>query len=196
MADLPIKAYWDSCAWIGLVNAEPDKLHPLRSIWEDAQKGEYEIWTSAYVHLEVFKAKNENGDPLSPESSDEIIEAMLSQGFVKRVQLDTEIAKLARDLRRSLDAQGLKSRPDALHLATAVYWNLDELHTWDKKHLLGLNGHVTRRDGQPLLIRIPGPEVMGPLFAEPDAQPQSKSVQSPADELALEHHEDDRSEES
>lgn len=194
MADPPIKAYWDSCAWIGLINAESDKIHPLRAIWEDAQKGKYEIWTSAFVHLEVFKAKNQHGDPLSPGASDEIIEAMLSQGFVKRVQLDTEIAKCARDLRRSLEPQGLKSRPDAIHLATAVYWNLDEFHTWDKQHLLGLNGHVTRRDGQPLLIRIPGPEVMGPLFAEPDAQPRSESIQIRADELALEHHEDGRSE--
>jgi predicted nucleic acid-binding protein len=168
LADPPLKVYWDSCAWIGLVNAEADKLHPLRAIWEDAQKGKYEIWTSAYVHLEVFKAKNEKGDPLSPHESDERIEAMLTQPFVKRVQLDIQIAKCARDLRRSLDSLGLKSRPDAIHLATAVYWNLDELHTWDKKHLLDLNGHVDRRDGKPILIRIPGPEVMGPLFAAPE----------------------------
>ena len=39
-------------------------MHPLRAIWEDARQGKYEIWTSAYSHLEVFKVKNDSGDPL------------------------------------------------------------------------------------------------------------------------------------
>lgn len=42
----------------------------------------------------------------------------------------------------------------------------EEVHTWDKAHLLDLSGKVKRRDGNPLVIRIPGPEVSGPLFAE------------------------------
>jgi predicted nucleic acid-binding protein len=158
--------YWDACAWIGLINSEPKKIHPLRTIWEEAQKGKYEIWTSVYSYVEVFKVKSENGDELTPDLSDKAVEDLLTQPYVKRAQIDVNIAKLARDLRRSLSNDGLRSRPDAIHLATAAFWNLDELHTWDQTHLLALNGKVTRRDGRNLIIRIPGPEVSGPLFAE------------------------------
>ena len=77
------------------------------------------------------------------------------------MQLDIPIARRVRHLRRSLGEHGLKSRPDAIHVATAAFWNLDELHTWDREHLLDLNGLVARRDGRPLTIRIPGTEVMG-----------------------------------
>lgn len=46
----PLKVYWDSCAWIGLVNAEPDKLPALRHIYALARKGLVEIWSS---HLKL-----------------------------------------------------------------------------------------------------------------------------------------------
>jgi predicted nucleic acid-binding protein len=162
------KVYWDSCAWIGFINSEVGKIHPLRAIWEDAQKGKHQLWVSAYAHLEVFKLSATSGDPLPPDLSDERVEEMFTQPFVMRVQLDSEIAKLARDFRRKFGDHGLTHRPDAIHLATAAYWNLDELHTWDRSHLLGLNGLVRRLDGELLTIRKPGQEVIGPLFAERD----------------------------
>jgi predicted nucleic acid-binding protein len=164
LAEPPKKIYWDACAWIGFVNSEANKIHPLRAIWEEARAGNYEIWTNSYVYVEVFKVKRETGDLYSPQESDEIIESILIQPHVKRVQMDTPIAKGARDLRRSFDANGLRSRPDAIHLSTAIFWNVEEFHTWDKQHLLGLNGSVFCRNGKPLVIKIPGPEVMGPLF--------------------------------
>lgn len=43
MADPPRRVYWDACAWIGLLNNEPDKHPPLRIIWEHAQRGQFEI---------------------------------------------------------------------------------------------------------------------------------------------------------
>jgi predicted nucleic acid-binding protein len=143
----PIKVYWDACAWIGLINGEAKKIHPLRSIWEDAQKGKYEIWTSVYSYLEVIKGALEHGTTHHLEESDRTFDNMLDQPYVKKVQLDSEIAKLARHLRRKLQHIGIVPRPDAIHLATASFYSCDELHTSDNCHLLQFDGKVSRMDG-------------------------------------------------
>jgi predicted nucleic acid-binding protein len=148
--------YWDACAWIGLINKEPEKHQNLKVIWENAGRGLIELWTSAYSYVEVLKAQAENGDPLPVEESDKRIDAILGQAYVKRVQLDSEIGRLVRVLRRKVPVELIK-RADAIHLASAVWWNLDELHTYDHSHLLALNGKVSRRDGKPLIIRLPDP---------------------------------------
>ena len=49
--------YWDSCAWIGLINQEPDKVTACRYIMEEAEKGNIVIWTSALTIAEVYKTK-------------------------------------------------------------------------------------------------------------------------------------------
>jgi predicted nucleic acid-binding protein len=161
------KLYWDSCAWIGFINSEKDKILPLRAIWEAAEPGECEIWTSAYAHIEVINGFSDHGEPYPPAESDLIIEKTLSQDWVKRVQVDVQVARLARDLKREFHQQGLRKRADAVHLASAVHYNVETLITFDGNDLLPLNGMVKVRNGSPLLIRKAGPEDMPyPLFAE------------------------------
>jgi predicted nucleic acid-binding protein len=159
------KYYWDACAWIGFISAEAGKISALRAIWADAKAGKCELWTSAFNYLEVIKAKNEDGDPIPLDQSDAQVDAMFSQPYVQMVQVDQIVAKLARDLRRIHGDDGLKGRPDAIHLATAIHYNLDEFHTWDGQHLLPLNGKIFRRDGKLLPIVIPdGAHAVGPMF--------------------------------
>jgi predicted nucleic acid-binding protein len=165
LADPPKRVYWDACAWIGFINEEPEKILPLRHIWEAAQRAEYEIWTSVYSYLEVLKIKAPSGDPISVAESNRRVDDMFQQAHVKRVALDTEIARFARQVKQTHHDAGLKSRPDAIHVATAAYYNLDEFHTWDNAHILPFDHKIERRDGKTLHILIPGPEVLGPLFA-------------------------------
>jgi len=167
---------WDACAWIGYIAGEPDKIRPLRLIWELAQRGVYEIWTSTYDYLEVLKIRADDGDPVPVDESLRRIDEMFSQPHVKRVQLDVEVARLARLLKLTHHDAGLAKRSDAIYAATAAYYNLEELHTWDQRHLLPFDRKILRRDGIPLRIIIPGPEVEGPLFAA-----------SPAPSVATEH---------
>lgn len=61
----------------------------------------------------------------------------------------------ARDLFRQHMADGLKKPQDALHLAVAVLENVSEMHTFDNKDLLRLNGKVRRDDGTLLTICTP-----------------------------------------
>jgi hypothetical protein len=67
-------------------------------IWEAAQQGEYEIWTSTLCYLEVLYIKNEIGEAYSHERHDAAIFAALEQPYVKRAQLVVEVAKMARQL--------------------------------------------------------------------------------------------------
>jgi len=151
----PQRVYWDACAWIGFINEEAAKIGPLRYIWESAKRGEHEIWTSVYSYLEVLKIKAESGDQIPIEESNRRIDEMFQQPHVKRVQLDTEVARFARSIKQTHHDAGLKSRPDSIHIATAAYYNLDELHTWDNAHILPFDRKIMRRDGTPLRILIP-----------------------------------------
>jgi hypothetical protein len=73
------------------------------------------------------------------------------------VQLDVEIAKLARKIRRDYwDTVKIK-RPDAIHLASALHHNATELHTWDGSHLLPFHNKIGCRNGTLLPILKPGP---------------------------------------
>jgi predicted nucleic acid-binding protein len=162
LTDLP-RFYWDSCAWLGLINTELEKHTDLQSVWDAAAQGQCEIWTSAYVYIEVHKAKQQGGDPYPPAESDRRIDEMLDRPHVKRVHLDSDIAKLARGLRRQFP-QELTKKGDAIHLASAVWWNADTLHTYDGSHLLPLNKKVNRRDGKPLVISVPDSLAGAPLF--------------------------------
>jgi predicted nucleic acid-binding protein len=135
-------------------------------LWEDAEAGKYEIWTSAYSYLEVIKGALGHGEVHHAEDDDEKVDRILAQPWVTAVQFDGEVAKLARSLRRKIRTDGeVVPRPDAIHSATAALYNCAEMHTWDGSHLLKHDQKILRDDGVPLTIRIPGPEVDGPLFA-------------------------------
>jgi len=130
----------------------------------DASRGRYQILTSAYNYLEVIHGVNEIGAPYPPEEYDEIVFSHFNQPHVERVVLDVEVAKLARALKRQHHPT-LGKRPDAIHLATAAFWNCSCLHTYDGSDLLPLHNKVPRRDGQLLAIMWPGAEPIGPLFS-------------------------------
>jgi predicted nucleic acid-binding protein len=145
------KVYWDACAWLGLLNGETDKARELEVVWEKAKHGEVEIWTSAFCIAEVYKVKCQDGKTgLLPES-DEKINDLFNQDFVYIAQVDLEIARLAKALLRGQPKLGKPS--DGIHLATAIYWNVDQLHTWDASDLLGVV--CNRADGIPLEICKP-----------------------------------------
>lgn len=160
-----MRVYWDACAWLGLLNAETAKNQALEHVWSKAQKGELEIWTSAFCLAEVYKVKCQDGVASIPEEDDAKINNLFDQDFVKVVHLDSEIGKLAKDLLR--EHGKLKKPSDAVHLATAVYWDLEQLHTYDSSDLIGLQVNTSNGsalnickpdlvDGETLLTRMSG----------------------------------------
>ena len=167
MAKKPTRLYWDTCAWIGLVNEEPDKITALRLVWEAAQNGHFQIWTSVYTYMEFVKGQLPTGEAYNHEEHDAVVENLLSQPFVRRVQFDIPVAKRARQLKRDLHKDGLEKRADAIHLATALFYSVEQLHTYDRSHLLVFDGKLNCRDGSTLKIAKPDPLHFGQdLFTE------------------------------
>ena len=169
MADIP-KYYWDSCAWLGLLNYENDKIAPLHHYYNLATRNQCEIWTSTIAYVEVFRLHVENDDakPLKEENLDKIKD-VIEQPFVKLIPADMIIGRRARALRRELpDFQGAG---DAIHIASALVWNIHQIHTWDGSHMLPWNMKLVCRDGTKLSIVKPVLPPAGPLFAGTEGQP-------------------------
>ena len=89
---------------------------------------------------------------------------MFQQRHVVLANVDFIIADNAAKLRAQ--HRELRKTPDAIHLATASYWNCGVMHTYDKSDLLSLNGKIHRRDGILLPIETPSATVLGPLFRQ------------------------------
>lgn len=148
--------------WLGLINGEADKVDRCRYIIKEARDGKVQIWTSTLTLAEVFKAKCDGANTSLQLENDADFENYVDQEFLMLVQLDQDIGTTARRLLRAHSQ--LKKPPDAVHLATAMENNLDELHTFDQRNLIPLSGQVMRKDGKPLTICLP------PENPEPELQ--------------------------
>jgi hypothetical protein len=159
-----LKLYWDSCAWLGLINGEPNKRRELEIVYGHAKQGRYELWTSTLSIVECRRLSSEANmqKPLSEENEKTISDLFL-QPFVKPIPLAQDIAENARKVWRS--TPGLKKYQDAIHLASAIRWDTPLLHTYDNDDLLHLDGSFTCRGGERLKICYPDETTDGPLFA-------------------------------
>ena len=89
---------------------------------------------------------------------------MFQQPHVVMANVDLVVSTKAAELR--LQHRELKKTPDAIHLATAMRWNCDAMHTYDKNDLSSVNGKIHRRDGVLLDIETPDKAGLGPLFSQ------------------------------
>lgn len=147
------RLYCDSCYFIGLINPEEAKHADCRAVWEQARRGDAVLFTSFWAFAEVFKAKCEGPAKPLAEAQDRQIEAMLRQAWVQPVVVDERIGTAARRLMRHYSQ--CKKPSDAIHLATALALNVDEMHTFDKSDLISLSEKINRADGVPLKICAP-----------------------------------------
>ncbi len=145
------RVYWDSCVWLGVLNDEPDKVDSARWLIERAERGEVEIWTSTITLAEVYKVR-QSGDA-DPEA-DKKLDDFLSQPYIVHVQVDWDIAMEARRLLRA-KLPGLKKPNDAIHLACAVWYDIETFHTFDRDDLLPLTGLVKCRNGKSITVCKP-----------------------------------------
>lgn len=144
------RRYWDSSAFLGWLNAEPDKIGKCEGVLSAAEEGKIEIVTSAWTLTEVIKKKGEK--PI-PRTSEQKIRDFFENPYILVREVDRFVAEQARDL---IWAHGLKG-PDAVHLATAVRLGLTVMDTFDID-LLKLDGKCGRpplRIGHPSVPHTP-----------------------------------------
>lgn len=149
------KYYWDACAWIALIKQEAGRFDACRHAIEQAEAGKVEIWTSAFTLAEVYKRRVDGGSAFIDASKDKDFEDYIEKDFVQIVQVDVDVGTAARRLLRAYPEIGKPQ--DAIHVATALLNDLDELHTFDRADLLSLSGVLDRSDGKKLSICAPPP---------------------------------------
>lgn len=141
--------------FLGLINNEVDKHADCLAVWKEAEASQTQIYTSFFTFTEVFKAKCEGKAKPLAEADDRRVEELLRQKWIRPLILDERIATAARRLMRYHPE--CKKPSDAVHLATAMAINVDEMNTYDGSDLLGLSEKVNRADGKPLKICPPSP---------------------------------------
>lgn len=173
MAAPPKRILWDACTWISFIQKEKitkpdgiveDRYSLCRSVIDLAASGKIELIISGLCLVEVCK---EQSVAVSPKDQ---IGAFFDHDYILVVPLDTAVGNVARKLIMDHTAKAAGSihvpKPqDASHIATAMFANVDEMHTFDGK-LIRLSGKLAKLDGTPLKICKPahgGSEV--PLLA-------------------------------
>lgn len=150
---------------MGLLNGEANKRRELEILYNAAKRSEIEIWTSTVSLVEVSRLASESGTHKPyPAENEDTIANLLEQPFVKLVPVDLETGRRARNIIRS--TPGMRNIGDAIHLASALRWPVEAMHTYDRADLLRLSGVLRRKDGEPLKICYPDDATDGPLFAE------------------------------
>lgn len=170
MAKLP-RCYWDSSCFLAWLMPELPRVPACRQVIRAAECGEIQIVTSAVALTEVIKL---NKGPIAiPKEAEDRINGFFRQEYIVIVQLTRTIAENARSLIWSYPHLRAK---DALHAATALYAQIENLHTYDGD-FLPLDGQI----GTPLLKisepHMPQPELpLEPPPQEPVEPPESGDV--------------------
>ena len=132
--DVP-RAYWDANNFIYWLNAAAGYAELLEDCLARSAAGELQIVTSNITIAEVaFSADEREARTLDPSIRSRILDLLLDPRRVELIPFDNTIALDAQSLVRAGMAAGASLKPaDAIHLATALHVNVDELQTYDRQ---------------------------------------------------------------
>jgi len=129
--------YWDTCIFLAWLKDEERKIGEMdgvREVIDRTKRREAKIMTSVLALVEVLSGR-------IPAGMDTLFKGMMKR--VNQVSMDGKVASLAHDIRNYAATSGSKvmATPDAIHLATAILYRVNEFHTFDDA-LLQLSGNV------------------------------------------------------
>ena len=144
---------WDASIIIGYLGRDDNLQADCDRIIQQAELGEVEIVVSEMAKVETAYLTG-----YSDSESEVIIQGFFNQDYVISVIVDNPVSTVARSLVRKYRTGPKLNPPDAVHLATAIYWNIPVFETTD-------NG-LLRFDGMegapPIRVRRPLYEYEGP----------------------------------
>lgn len=149
--------YWDTVSFIAWLNGglghPREVIEGLEEIAKEVSQNRANLCTSVITKTEILEGK------LKPEEKTRL-DNLFKRRNVVLINLDERIATLAGEIRNYYRIRDIRiATPDSIHLATAVIYEVDELHTLDgsgprqrPSDMLRLNGNVA---GHSLHIRVP-----------------------------------------
>lgn len=135
--------YWDTCvflAWLKNENRELGEIEGIEEVSRSVGNNRINLTTSVITFVEILESS------LGQEGVEKLSNIFKRRNVVP-INVDIRIAKLAADIRDHYKKieRSIKT-PDAIHLATAINYKVDELQTFDgsrgRPGLLSLNGNV------------------------------------------------------
>ncbi len=160
---MPDGAYVDSCIFIHLLQRKPGKiLDACQELIGRAERSQLVVVTSAWTITEVNKIDANEKDVGILEKDSKIILQLFRSDFIDLKPVTRAVAELAHELTRM---HGL-TNADAVHVATAVLFQVPVMHTYDapKKKRRGLLKHNLKIGTPPLRIETPPDPLKGTLF--------------------------------
>jgi predicted nucleic acid-binding protein len=153
MATRAKSVYWDANLFHAVFGKEKGRVEICEHITKLGSQGMVQIYTSTVTFAEVVWVKtivDGKGklNKLSPDH-EPIIQKFFMNSFIVPINCDRRIAELAREL---MWRYPLKPK-DALHVASAVFQQVETLHSYDDDDLIPLNGKI---GNPPLKICHPG----------------------------------------
>ena len=148
-----MRRYWDSDCFLAWLQNEAGKASDCAPVVRAAEAGEVTIVTSALTIAEVLYLRHH--DPI-PSASAETVRRFFEHEWIIVSELDRTLAENAREL---VWDHGIKPK-DAIHVATALDADVEQLDTFDEP-LISKSGTV----GDPPLV-IGRPNLPKTLFDE------------------------------
>lgn len=143
--------YWDSDCFLAWLQDEVEKTEICAHVLDECKAGKTRLVTSALTLAEVLALRGQRPIPIERRLK---VEAFFKNSFIIVRSVTRRTAENARNY---VWEHGVAPK-DAIHLATAIEANLDDLHTFDRGFMKQSGKH-----GTPLL-RIRNPYVEPNLF--------------------------------
>jgi predicted nucleic acid-binding protein len=127
---LATKLYWDTTVFLCFLNPAEENRRRICDILRHARTGDCRIYTSTYTIVETVRPKKvsiPNARLLTPAEIDEI-EKMFRWSWVEKVPLDQAVAFRSVELARDYAL----ASADAVHAASAIRAQVDQLQAWDR----------------------------------------------------------------
>ncbi len=121
--------YWDSCIFIAHLKNEiredPNDLLGIKQLVKFIDQGKIGLATSTITFTEVLSTS-------ISEENYKLFRSLFSRRDYHLIDVTREIAEISHDIRSHYNenGNGLKT-PDAIHLATAIFFNCKEFYTFD-----------------------------------------------------------------
>jgi predicted nucleic acid-binding protein len=132
-SDVPV-FYWDSNMFLSYIDKTPERMPYLDSLLSDSDEGKIRIITSVVSIVEVAFAAQEQQKRVLSATEEQNIEALWQDHrVVQLVEFHEGIARDARGLIRDGLLKKWRLKPkDAIHLASARYYEAVRMHTYDR----------------------------------------------------------------